>query len=486
MIHRHRARLPRLPLLFCLFAAAAPPLFASDGPAMRTGCIPVPAGFAAAPAGATAPAAMFAGYRYGKSIRFAVTPAAALEDVPLAIRAGGLAPGAPVTITASATDAEGRTWRSQATFVADAQGVVDPAREAPRYGSYGGIHAMGLVWSMRPTGVAHPASAVFAPAATGQRITFSLAAGSAMLATATVVRSDAAPGVRQRKVNADGLVGVLYRPAGNGAHPGVLLIGGSEGGLEPQSAEAALLASHGYVALALAYFREPGLPSALVDIALETFARAARWLAAQPGVAGRRVAIMGWSKGAEGALLAAATYPRRFRAVVAYAPSSVVNFGLRYGPGPQTSSWSLGGKPVPFAPYPMSPFTYSPGKPMSFRAGYLAALRAPAAKAAAIPVERIAGPVLLVSGTDDRIWPSSLYAARIMQRLASHHHAYRDVSLCYRGAGHMILWPYRPTLTTSVAFGGMTLALGGSMRAYAFADADSWPQVLAFLRRASR
>jgi BAAT / Acyl-CoA thioester hydrolase C terminal/Acyl-CoA thioester hydrolase/BAAT N-terminal region len=449
------------------------------------GCIPLPANFTATPAGSATPAAIFAEQHYGESVRFTVNPVSALEDARLAIRASGLAPGAPVTITATTTDARGTSWRAQATFVANANGRVDPAHDAPRYGTYGGVHAMGLVWSMQPVAVKDPASTIFASAEHGERITFTLSADTTTLATVAVTRLGASAGVHSEKVRTDGLVGVLYRPADSRPHPAVIVIGGSEGGLEPQIAQAALLASHGYVALGLAYFRAPGLPDSLVNIPLEYFEKAANWLVAQPGIAGKRVAIMGWSKGAEGALLVAATYPKLFRAAIAYAPSSVVNFGLTYGPGPQTSSWSLAGKPIPFAAYPMSSFHYTPGGKVSFRSGYLGALEAPDAASAAIPVEHIAGPVLLISGTDDQIWPSSIYVQRIMARLTTHRHAYRDVSLCYQGAGHMILWPYRPTVTSAAPFGAMTLELGGSLRSYAFADEDSWPKVLAFLERAS-
>ena len=54
------------------------------------------------------------------------------------------------------------------------------------------------------------------------------------------------------------------------------VLGGSGGGL-PQGL-AALLASHGYVALALAYFSYEHLPAELVSIPLEYFETGMRWL----------------------------------------------------------------------------------------------------------------------------------------------------------------------------------------------------------------
>jgi hypothetical protein len=54
-------------------------------------------------------------------------------------------------------------------------------------------------------------------------------------------------------------------PPGTPRHPGVLLLGGAEGGMS-QVYAAALLAAHGYPALAVAYFGWPGLPGHLAGV----------------------------------------------------------------------------------------------------------------------------------------------------------------------------------------------------------------------------
>lgn len=65
----------------------------------------------------------------------------------------------------------------------------------------------------------------------------------------------------------------------------MLVLGGSEGGDSVSVVDTAgILAAHGYPTLALAYFKEPGLPSALERIPLEYFARALRMLRRQPDV----------------------------------------------------------------------------------------------------------------------------------------------------------------------------------------------------------
>jgi len=80
-----------------------------------------------------------------------VIPSQVLVDEPVAVRATGLHPNEHVSIQAELVDGESHTWASQAEFAADTQGVVDTSNQAPVKGSYSGVSAAGLVWSMRPT-----------------------------------------------------------------------------------------------------------------------------------------------------------------------------------------------------------------------------------------------------------------------------------------------------------------------------------------------
>lgn len=110
--------------------------------------------------------------------------------------------------------------------------------------------------------------------------------------------------MRTTAVRDDGLVGVLCVPDGGPAAPGVLLLGGSEGGLHERDAR--VLAAEGFTVLALAYFGAPGLPPGLVDVPLEYFSRGLDLLAARaPG----RLGVLGGSRGGEAALLVRFTNP---------------------------------------------------------------------------------------------------------------------------------------------------------------------------------
>ena len=107
---------------------------------------------------------------------------------------------------------------------------------------------------------------------------------------------------------APGSSGAITARARNDPHVPVLLIGGSEGGLS-MTGEAALLASHGYPALDVAYFGAYGLPRSLERIPLEYFVRVARWLDRRPGVDGHRLVVYGVSRGTGPRY----SWPRAFR-----------------------------------------------------------------------------------------------------------------------------------------------------------------------------
>jgi acetyl esterase/lipase len=97
---------------------------------------------------------------------------------------------------------------------------------------------------------------------------------------------------------------------------------------------------------------------------------------------------------------------------------------------------------------------------------------------AEIPVENIHGPVLLLSGKDDQIWPSSLMAARLLERLRRHGHPCADQAVSYDAVGHWIPCEY---LATAGERQKMKLVIGGTPEGTAAALADSWPKILQFL-----
>jgi dienelactone hydrolase len=143
--------------------------------------------------------------------------------------------------------------------------------------------------------------------------------------TAQALRLPVPDGVGRSDVRDHGLVGTLYYPEGVDPLPGVLMLGGAEGGMHED--DAALLAAHGYAALALAYYGMPGLPATAQDIPLEYFGHALAYIQRHPRVRADRLAVMGGSKGGEAALLVAATFPQ-VRAAISVVGSGLVTQGI--------------------------------------------------------------------------------------------------------------------------------------------------------------
>lgn len=197
-----------------------------------------------------------------------IQPADALIDVPRQIRVEHVAPGQTVEITAL-TRRNGVLWQSQAAFVAGEDGVVDLTRDAPVSGDYSGLSPMGLVWSQSP--VDSPSREHFNHPVTEALVTEVVARVAGAQSVARFTQRLAADGVTRQDVREEGLVGTLYLPPGAtpGSHPAVLILNGSGGGInEPR---AALYASRGYAAFALAYFKAPGLSDYISNTPLEYF-----------------------------------------------------------------------------------------------------------------------------------------------------------------------------------------------------------------------
>jgi hypothetical protein len=180
--------------------------------------------------------------------------------------------------------------------------------------------------------------------------------------------------------------------------------------------------------------------------------------------------------------VAAATYPDLVGPVVAYTPSSVVWAGIDFNAlrGAMRSSWSRDGQPLRFVPYPAGVAPTTSERGMSVFPIYERGLdNTEAVDAAAIPVERATGPLLLISGGDDRMWPAARMCTMAMERLARCGRTNSGRHLNYADAGHVLV-PRRHAPST-VPHMPMMFDLGGSPGATTAAHADAWPQVVAHL-----
>ncbi|MBV8727289.1 MAG: acetylxylan esterase [Candidatus Eremiobacteraeota bacterium] len=282
-------------------------------------------------------------------------------------------------------------------------------------------------------------------------------------------------------------VGTICVPPGSGKHPAILLLGGSEGGNE-MSLTAPRFAAAGYVAASVAYFGLPGLPRSLEEIPVETVGKALDVIAARPDVDPNRLAIFGVSKGGEFALLAASIYPQ-IRAVVAAVPSPFAWQSIPRGAETTAhSSWTVGGKPVPFVPYSAAmgqvfAQAFQGHAPLDLRPAYDAAMKdnAAAIAPAMFHLENIKGPIFFIAADDDHIWDSVAQSELGMQYLKAHNHPYSDAYEHFAGAGHVFLMATQQHALTQIPIGPTTMLLGGTPQANIRAAAQAWPQIFTFL-----
>ncbi|WP_084460847.1 acyl-CoA thioester hydrolase/BAAT C-terminal domain-containing protein [Curvibacter gracilis] len=108
------------------------------------------------------------------------------------------------------------------------------------------------------------------------------------------------------------------------------------------------------------------------------------------------------------------------------------------------------------------------------------------ANRASIRVENINGPVLMISGVDDKVWPSTGLTEFAVERLKRLGFRYLVKHLAYADAGHSIAWPNGPTtmLKSKHPVSGEEMDMGGTPEGTARARQDSWPRMLEFLSHA--
>lgn len=297
--------------------------------------------------------------------------------------------------------------------------------------------------------------------ATHRRAFLKSAAGSIV---AAVLGCSSGPRIIARDVREEGLVGTLFLPTGAGSFPAVITLTGAGGGIDEPPARA--LARQGFIALALATHRAPGLPHRFAEIPIEYSERAIGWLRKKIRPVNDFVAVRGWSRGGELALILGAMFPS-IKAVLAYAPLTYVGLSVPRREGIDQSSvpaaWTWRGKPLAFKPLPRR-LMIDPTHP-TFEDLF------------GIPIERTKGPILFVTGTDDRglSQDPTIGCDRAMRRLDLFRFPYPHEHWSYKGAGHDIAGP--------PPFNGNAEG-GGTVKANRRAVAASWPRSIAFLRSA--
>jgi hypothetical protein len=153
-------------------------------------------------------------------------------------------------------------------------------------------------------------------------------------------------------------------------------------------------------------------------------------------------------------------------------PSNVVWQGISFKGGAR-SSWASGGQAVPFPPY-------IPGaQPGDIYGGFANGLKAVNQHPEAIiPAERIKGPVVLVCGRSDTLWPSCPMAESVAARLKAKGFGFPVQLLEYDDAGHGV---FGPPLAPGDPKYPLLGSIGGGSDGNNAARRDSWARALAVL-----
>lgn len=202
--------------------------------------------------------------------------------------------------------------------------------------------------------------------------------------------------------------------------PLIVGFGGSEGGnawaSEYWRDERDKFIEDGFAFMAIGYFGAPGTPNQLDRISLNAIRDSIVNIAKRhPAIDHTNITLIGGSKGGE-LVLNLASYFNDFNNVVAIVPSHTSFHAHTIMAN--TSSWMLYNEEVPFVPATWSslPATLKRDLHSAFSIMLQDSL---AVQRARIPVEKISGSILLISASNDEMWPSTLMSNYLISNLNS-------------------------------------------------------------------
>ena len=277
------------------------------------------------------------------------------------------------------------------------------------------------------------------------------------------------------------------------AHPLVIVIGGSSGGLRSVD-QAEYYRDQGYPAAVIPYFGMEGLPAELKLIPLEHFRDCVAHIAAHPALRGRQVYLQGTSKGAEACLLLCSKELVDVDGVILMSPSRYV-WGasadiedLTAGRVTEQSCWSWENEPVDFV-------RFDPANPLPpvinniegtdcfvFKETWYPRIKG---GVGLIDLSNWTTPLLIFSGQDDDLWPSDRAAREIQETISHQGQADLVRHVSFPDVGHQIPFPGKtPNLVLAHPQLGYAISYGGQHQATVNAASVWWRETREFLNNA--
>ncbi|XP_059191442.1 bile acid-CoA:amino acid N-acyltransferase-like [Centropristis striata] len=412
-------------------------------------------------------------------VKLSVQPSRGLVDEKFIILVRKVFPGFQLTIQALHTCDHGHSWEAFSHYTANATGTVNVSEDPSLGGTYSGVEPMGLLWSLRPVPGSKPGLRMKKiNVQTPMVVKISVYQGhqteglvdQVPLAGVVVERWYMAPGVVRIPITEERLSATLFLPSGPGPFPGILDLWGGAGKLVEY--RSALLASHGFAAMTLAYLspkvvRETGK---MVDDTY--FEKAYGVLERHPQILSSRIAMLGFSIGAS-VTLRMAVYSQVIKLRCAVCISGIHVQPIDR-PVVQVLSY--------FNDDAKTQVTKE--NHVISRNWVLPITKDPSLK---VDVGRLQCPLLLVVGEDDQnmaAQESALDMKEMMERAGNSHLL---TVLLYPNTGHLIEPPFTPFVRfsnfRSVKLPQMGMALlGGEVVAHSRAQEDAWRKTLNFLK----
>ncbi|RYC74170.1 hypothetical protein G112A_00276 [Candidatus Nanosynsacchari sp. TM7_G1_3_12Alb] len=366
----------------------------------------------------------------------------ALVDEPICAVVRDLPPCRRVTIAVSTIDHERRQWSRAFDALVDFSGELDLNRASQwgdrfEYDPHGLVHQLtaddSVRWTDRISYSLQPLTVLIE--------VFDTTSGG-LLAKAEFVRTFTSPSVIFEEWRTDDIKANFYKPISARDRRSVIVIPGAWGGYDWCNQIASLIAAHGRPALALAYFdwrAEDGLPSSIDSISLEYLQNAACRLHNETEVDSAWTGVIGMSKGAEYAL-AWASHDPDVDELVALSPTLYAWESVREGGTPPVrSSWTYGGRPLPFLRFDADQEFYdSLDKTLLKKFHDRAVKNASHGSSARLPVENIMARTLLVWQESDTLWPAGLMGMEIVRAMEESNKAALVKYVAAPGCGHAI------------------------------------------------
>lgn len=251
---------------------------------------------------------------------------------------------------------------------------------------------------------------------------------------------------------------------------GLIDLWGRPGGIRED--RAALLASNGFVTLALPYWGFKDLPARYGTLCMSYFERAVDWLRSHEKVISSGIGLIGLSMGGVLALAIASQIPDKIKAVVSISgPHVLIGCTLRCG------NFSIQGYPVEFTDASYVPYSY-------YHSVFKSKVACNSGAPSLIPVEHITSKVLLVYGLADELNTEIEWMCeKTFQRMEKNGKGSLCKRLALPGTGHFITPCHLPPCSRHHAKKWDDVwFLGGESKAQSKAQEVYWNESLDFLR----